>query len=222
MSKARTGIGDAFTTIGTTAITIVGAVAVCAGILALGACGQDGAQDAAPQFTGPYAAEFRQLYEEAPSDLVKGIVEDSQITDAEFEEYSQQVASCMEDQGYVWSYDPTQGTSTGAADSSTDMDVDAVNAATASCTAEIGDLTELYGLLHTNPDHLEGDELNRLTLDCLKRHGLADENLTLHEYAAILQDHDRYQNAFGQYSDPQSSPDYNTFYACTTDPVNTD
>ena len=149
MSKARTGIGDAFTTIGTTAVTIVGAVAVCAGILALGACGQSGTQGISPQFTGPYAA-------------------------------------------------------------------------TASCTAEIGDLTELYGLLHTNPDHLEGDELNRLTLDCLKRHGLADENLTLQEYAAILQDHDRYQNAFGQYSDPQSSPDYNTFYACTTAPVNTD
>ena len=32
----------------------------------------------------------------------------------------------------------------------------------------------------------------------------------------------KYQNAFGQYSDPQSSPDYNTFYACTTAPVNTD
>lgn len=186
------------------------------------ACGQSTAHDAEPQFTGPYAAEFQKNYEETDNDLVKGILRDSQITDAEFEEFKTAYASCMESHGIQWQYLDGQGEQSSPI-GQTDLSQETLRSASDDCSAQTGymDIVPLYQSLHNNPDNLSQDELMKLTLACLQRHDLARQDMTFQEYKDIYGDNDRFTSEFGKYMD-SSSPDSQRFYECQQHPATAD
>ncbi|KAA8815578.1 hypothetical protein BW13_10450 [Bifidobacterium sp. UTCIF-37] len=186
--------------------------------MALCACGQQSSPDAQQQFSGPYASDFRHNYETTSSELAKGILRDGKITDAEFEEFIDRYTSCMSSQGVNWSYTDNGEELRGA---SGDMSQEALTKATDACHAQTGymELVPLYQSLQSNPDNLSRNELMKLSLACLQKHGLADQGLTVQEYETIYDDNDRYMDMFGKYME-QSSPDYRHFLACSQDPVN--
>lgn len=198
---------------------IVTAAGIVALSLVMASCGQSTATDAQPEFTGPYAAEFRKNYDETDNALVKGILKDSKITDAEFEEFKSSYSSCMKEQGLVWDYTDT-GETTGSA-TGADVSAEELHRATDVCNPKTGymQLMPLYDSLHSNPDNLAPDELEKRALACLVKHGYAPQDMTLQEYQDINRDNDRFMATFGKYMD-STSPDYQQFYACMQDPVN--
>lgn len=202
-----------------TTVSLVGALAVA---LAATACGvKTGGDD--PQFTGPYAAEFRQAYQRTEEPFVRDVLSDSRITDAEFEEFKNRYASCMDGHGVSWTYDAQAGESLSASFGHADLSETDIAQAEQACAAPSGyqQILPLYESISRNPDKLDADELDRMSIECLERHELIEPGMTVAEYQAIWRDHERYQQHFGQYSDWQQ-PQYAEFHTCVNDPINAD
>ena len=197
---------------------LIAATAVTLAVL--GACGQNNGRTSATDFTGPYASEFKRNYEEVDNKLVKGILQDSQITDTEFEEFKDTYTSCLEQYDVQWQYLDGQGEQFNPIGKA-DLSQDDINKATDACQIETGYMyiVPLYDSLHNNPDNLSSDDLSQLSLSCLEKYGFIQQGTTLQEYKDILNDPDKYQSVFGAYED-SASPNYQQFYSCIADPVN--
>lgn len=104
-----------------------------------------------PSFTGVYADEFQRAYNSTDIQFVKDILADSTITDAEFEEFKQQYASCMDDHGITWTYglDGVGEQMTGNA-GNPNPDDSQIKTATQACSATTGydQIVPLYAAKH--------------------------------------------------------------------------
>lgn len=199
-------------------------VGIAMAVLMIGGCGSTEAQSESSSFSGPYAADFQKIYESTNNALIKDIVKDSRITDAEFEEFKTQYEQCVSSHGLTWSYDPEGiGEQIGGNADNPNPSEEDMQAAEAECQPKTGylDIMPLYQAIKSNPDKLGDDALTQLTIDCLVRHGLLESGMTVPEYQSLLQDDDAYTARFGKYMDWESNPeDYQYFYDCTQDPVN--
>lgn len=209
--------------------TMRAAAAAAALALLLAGCGgaaQDTTQSstqaataaASPSFTRPWASEFTNAYSKAQTDFGRSILADGDISAQEMEEVETKYYSCIEDQGYI-----VKRTSEGADVSRADgtLDQAAYESTAASCDAESDEsvIGSLYANYHGNPNR---EDPAKILLSCLKRHGLADQSMSVDEFKQTLTDSDKRDAAFGKYLDNTRS-DYDSakaaeYQACNADP----
>lgn len=221
--------------------------------VALAACGSpsnangDAATTGAhgePSFSGPYAAEFKQEYENAPTDLVKNILKDGKITQAEVQEVYDAYNKCLEPYGLQATWSVEQGESMGQFRGS--MSDDEQLKIMDQCHAETGagNISSLYVTMHDNPDHIDQVALERKVYQCYVKHDLLPSPISENEYMSTLStvglsdksqseaNLKRWHEFFGEYMsttfDGQPNPNYKydqnsakgqQFWACQQDPL---
>lgn len=168
------------------------AVAILAS-LGLAGCSQTHQIDAgstsrpgdSPTFSGPYADDFRQAYEDARSNKVRRILADGRVTAQEFASARSGTNSCMRDNGYYLDWDTHGGGfSVGAGDEKYPDDFQKKSdPILQACERENdGGVTFLYQQTTLNPQNI--DQSNDI-LKCLRSHDLVPKG-----YAKRDWDHD--------------------------------
>ncbi|MEE1295644.1 MAG: hypothetical protein UHD09_02065 [Bifidobacterium sp.] len=204
---------------------VIAGVLALAAITTLSACGQQQttAEPVAfdmehPNFSGANAATYQHAWENTDSDTVRKMLIDEVITDAEFEEARRQYTLCMEDKGYTVEFygDKGERSERGSADK-----VDLIEDDIKQCQAQTG--LDYIELLHGLNGYDPGQDTVEPLLDCLKRHGIADQDMTAEQYKDIVSDTAMDAYHFGKYFD-QTRADYDAekspaYWACNTDPT---
>lgn len=157
--------------------------------LLAGACSAD------PGVESPYRAEFDDFMSTAPNDFVRGVLEDYEITQAEYDEAVARMVECASSRGVEVHLEDGGGYSiAGSGQNQAVFD---------ECTFEhLADIEMLYNGIRKNPDNRPIEDV---TVDCLKEQGVVDESYTredlLREQGSLDMTDEKVQVCL---SDPQS------------------
>jgi len=161
------------------------AAALC--VAALAGCGPStdraeprGAEtnDDAPEFTGPWAAEFVDAYQRAESQAHRLMLADGEISDLEYAAVRDDFSRCLADVGYSVTWHDRGGYSLQVG--SDGASPDHVNEIVGDCSrSSLGDIDFLYEQTARNPQNL--DEF-AIMADCLVRAGVVDPSFTAEDY----------------------------------------
>ena len=204
--------------------TVVAALAVVS-LAAFAGCGAGGADS---EEDNPWAADIQRQYERTDHALVKSILEDGKITDAEIEEFMAEYNTCLAEYGLFATYDRENRYET-LVDQYSRHTGEEMQQYNEGCRESSGyyDLIPLDEEILGNPEHLSADEQHRLIYDCRKRHGLIDEGMTFEEYKDILMPQwdgtgeNPFENGvFGKYYTDADSEATQQWDACESDPSN--
>ncbi|KAB7788516.1 hypothetical protein [Bifidobacterium cebidarum] len=190
----------------------------------------------APDFSGPFANEFKDSYKQSKSDLGKRILEDCQITDAELNEILDAQNACLAPYGLV----ATKNQLARLRDSAlTEAEMNQKNTECAEKT-DLWNVEALYDEMQGNPGNLGTEALQKASYQCLKQRDLLPKPLSEQEYLAMevssadgeaqIEEKTRTWNEFYhiymEYNDDGSrNSDYNAdkarqFWQCQSDPLN--
>lgn len=166
----------------TTTRWIVASVLTLA-VTCAGACGPSDASSSddgpAVDPNHPYAAEFRNSYARATNPLVKGMLRDGEISEAEINEFADVFAQCMADKGLDWSWSNSEG-ETILIGRDSDITTEQVIERERQCYDETDymSIMPLYTSINgSNPNNLSSDDFNKQVLQCLKNNDLIDRSL---------------------------------------------
>lgn len=141
----------------------------------------------APNFSGPWAADFASAFERAASDFEREVLADGTLTDQELSESRERFSDCLRSFGFSEiSFGSGSDFEFMAAD---DSDPDVVNGQVEDCQASSGQgaIGALHEWVHRNPDNL--DE-NTIMAACLVGAGAVDPSYDAQRYAADMADPD--------------------------------
>lgn len=157
-----------------------------------------------PEFTGPYAAEFKAAYVNSTSDLQRKVLQDGRISEAEMAALADAMNQCVARYGISgYAFDPDGSDSAPVPPGWTaDQVLDVLDACT---SATMGEVLPLYQRLHRNPQNQ--DEASAMA-ECLVRVGLAPAGYTADDYRRDTPDHYPFDS------------DSELFARCAQDPVN--
>ncbi|PLS26224.1 hypothetical protein [Bifidobacterium parmae] len=235
-------------------VAVISAMCVALAGCGIGANGADGGDAAggdgsaaassatckAPDFSGPYADEFKREYGNAKTELAKHILEDCQVTDAELNEILAAQQQCLAPYGLVANETEIRQ----MRGSLSDQEILDVQEDCAKKT-DWWNVQSIYQQMRDNPDNLDAEALARASYRCYVKHDLLPGPLSEDEYIdtmtvsavtrpsaeQITEADRRYQEFFGEYFEQigdRPNPDFkygqNTqkghqFYLCETDPL---
>ncbi|PLS30842.1 hypothetical protein Uis1B_1316 [Bifidobacterium margollesii] len=218
--------------------------------LGLAACGQtstgDGqsADGGEPAFSGPYAAEFKRTYEQAPTDLARNILKDGRITQAEVQEIYDAYNTCLEPYGLQASWSMDQGETVGQYRGALSDEKELKIMDDCHTKTYAGIVSSLYATMNRNPDNIDQETLARKTYQCYAKYDLLPSTISEDEYMSTmntvnLTDNSRFEanqrrwhEFFGEYMsttyDGKPNPNYRydgesekgrQFWACNQDPL---
>lgn len=191
----------------------------------------------APDFSGPYANEFKNAYEQSKTELGKRILEDCQITDAELNEILDTQNACLAPYGLV----TTKSQLTRLRDSA--LSDDEMNQKNTECAEKTDwwNIEALYDEMQGNPSNLDAEAVQKATYQCLTQHDLLPKPISEQEYLAMeltgsegLSDEqiaektsrwNAFYHVYMQYNDDGSpNSDYDAakarqFWDCQSDPL---
>ena len=162
---------------------------------------------AAPAFTGPYASDFTQAWDESDSDFVREVLRDERISDQEWAEVGTRITDCFSRNGVTFlgfeddgSYSIDPGS----------VDASRANELLAECEGDSGE--DWIGYLRNqslrNPENLD---LDQLTADCLVDRRAVAPDYTVEDYRRDVE-----SQGF-PYLDPVAGPEI--FAGCNRDPL---
>ncbi|KAB7788515.1 hypothetical protein [Bifidobacterium cebidarum] len=219
-------------------------LAACGSSSNAGSTAKAAAMNGEPTFSGPYAAEFKQEYEKAPTDLVRNILKDGTITQTEVQEAYDAYNKCLEPYGLQATWNAEQGESMGQFRGSMSDDeqlkiMDQCHAKTGA-----GNISSLYIAMQNNPDHVDQVDLERKVYQCYAKHDLLPSPISENDYMSTMStvgltdksqfetNLKRWHEFFGEYMsttfDGQPNPNYKydqnsakgqQFWACQSDPL---
>lgn len=133
-----------------------------------------------PEFSGPWAGEFANVYRRTQTDFERAILEDGEISDQEIAEAKDKFRTCLSDYGFsniVMGDDGSFSVTNPA-----DLDAGAAEERVSTCSVESGEQTvlALHSWIRRNPDNL--DE-NTIMAACLVNKGVVDVAYTAEDYA---------------------------------------
>lgn len=213
----------------------VWAMALCTmAVLGMAGCGSASSSPGERSSIDPmnsYAADFRREYEEATSPLVKGILKDGKITDAEMQEFASVFAQCMTDKGLAWSWSKEEGEQIIIPKEDVSvMTGERVTALEHECQDETDymHIKPLYDYVTRNPENLGHDEIGKAVLSCMKDRGLIDRSMDpdyflSFYYGVDVQDLPEYQQYIAPFED-ESNPAFDMdrsveYFQCVDDPL---
>ncbi|NMM94859.1 hypothetical protein G1C95_2047 [Bifidobacterium sp. DSM 109957] len=174
----------------------------------------------------PWSAEIQRIESRTDNDMVRAILKDGSITDAEFEEFMESYNQCLAQYDLTSSYSRDDG-SESVADQFSQYEPDQLSEKIEQCRNQTGyfDLVPLDQQMHANPDNVSDDELQQKVFECRKRHGLIDSGMSIEEYKDIMgatsdsTDSDPLANSpFADYYQDTDSADTQQWFSCETDP----
>jgi len=160
-----------------------------------------------PEFSGPYAADFAQLYAESTSQFVRDVLQDGQISDAEYAEMTSNFASCLADKGITFDgFNSDGGFKTSLAPNGGDT-----HSIVNGCSDSAGEapISALYGFLHRNPENLDWETI---TAACLVGKGVVPVDYDAAQFS---------QDSMGRFADVTSLPQdlRDALVSCSSDPL---
>lgn len=194
--------------------------------LSLGACGSpsqqatDGNSD-----SNPWSAEIQRVQERTSNKLVRGILEDGTITDAEIQEFMDSYNSCLAKYDLSTSYDRDNQYET-LSDQFSQYSPEQMTQYNEECRKSTGyyDLIPLDENMHSNPKNISNDKQLQKIYDCRKQHKLVDEHMTFSEYRNIFREHLGTETGTPPANSPlakyygdgvdESDPDVQQWFAC--------
>lgn len=138
----------------------------------------DGSGGQSVSFTGPYALELSEAYENATSDFVRNALADGVVKDSEYSELQNRVIECWRENGYSDAKVLTDGGL--SAEDRTDISDEEEGRIFDRCSTQAGvpEIEGLYWAMRQNPDHVDWPSAER---DCLVRAGLLEAGATVEE-----------------------------------------
>lgn len=179
----------------------------------------------------PYAVEFMSSYARATTPLVKNMLKDGEISEAEINEFADLFAQCMADKGLDWSWSIGEG-ETVLLGKDSDITTDQMLEREQQCYDETDymNIMPLYTLINgSNPDNLSSDDFNKQVLQCLKDNDLIDRNMDPDYFLSFYSTPGEFNSAeYKRYITPledENDPGYNAtkskqFWQCVDDPMN--
>lgn len=194
------------------ALNLFGAFLTACGSAGDEASARNGMRDSvssvgAPEFSGPYAAEYADAYARAESDLARRILAHGEITESDVAEVRAAEAACLADHGFTnLKYHP-DGTS--EATQPEGISDDEANEIHKQCTISSGsvEVDTLYNTMLVNPNNEDWDAL---CVQCLIAVGAVEASFTVEEL-----------NSWYANDDPRLSVPGSAVNECTTDPWGT-
>lgn len=171
-------------------------------------------------FSGPYAADFKQLYEGSSNDFVKSAVKDGEISDSELLEYEQRFSECLAGKGYkLAEHLDASGEVLIAKTDGTDIVGKESMTAERYCEKRLDfdDFFILYQEVTNNPDRLNQVEFDNEIAKCLQRNSLGNNIADGKEYRRFVADDFAYERLMNSLSDEQLS----IFRSCESSPLQT-
>lgn len=159
-------------------------------------------------FSGPYATEFAYNSSIAPTEEVRQILSDSEITEAEFSTVLTAFKRCASDLGYEirdYKFDGSYGV-----DFKDGEDTALVNSRINDCSKSTGEaqVGSLYSWINRNPERLNESEI---VAECLVKSGAVDNGFTAADYDSSVMNNDV------PFLDPATGGD--TLEKCQVDPL---
>lgn len=138
----------------------------------------DGSGGQSVSFTGPYALELSDAYQNSESEYFRESVRDGMITDSEYFEAQNRSRQCLEENGFTGIVMNPDGT--GSIDARTDISEEEESRLKVDCDTKSGLIdTEIwYRSLKANPENVDWPSAER---DCLVRAGLLEAGATVEE-----------------------------------------
>ena len=181
--------------------------------------------DNVSNFSGPYAEDFKQLYDTISNDLGRSILEDGIITPAEISEVQSRISQCFLDAGYAKAEINEDGSSDLLFQGLTDEEALEVNER---CYGEWSgiegqhNIFSLYTGMRTNPDNID---LSKATYECFLENEFLEPGTSYDDYAEMHANPDAYQTWSELYlgsEDESVTPDTerrDAFLGCEVDPL---
>ena len=130
-----------------------------------------------PDFSGPWASEFAEVYRSTNSTVVHAILAKGSITDQDYAEVSSAYVKCMANKGF-------KATVTGpAGESITEAGEESLDAESA-CNEDFAKIAALRGAILRNPENRDEEEI---VAACLADKKVAPPGYSAREYTADLQ-----------------------------------
>jgi len=130
----------------------------------------------------PWEREFQRVYTEATTDFVREIVANGELTLAEMREAAVRTGECYRNVGSEFRIEEHPDGSFGIVitlESFESMD-DATSSAAIRCELDYwNELWLLWDTIRASPEGLDRDVM---VVECLNRHGVTDEELTVHQF----------------------------------------
>ncbi|KFI61936.1 hypothetical protein [Bifidobacterium cuniculi] len=200
-------------------------LAATAAVLLLLAAGCGQSETAAPvtfdkdnvTFTGANSITYQKAWDSTTNDIARKMLIDEQITDAEFDQARERYSDCMANFGYTITYEGTNGE---RQDRYPNTDWEQITKNTEYCQAQTA--FDYIELLHNLNGYDSDQDTVTPLVECLKRHGIADRNMTADQYKDIVSDPQTDAKIFGKYFD-ETRDDYDAeqspaYWACNADP----
>lgn len=161
----------------------------------------------APDFSGPFAAEYTQAWEESDSEFVRQAIADEKITESEWSEVESRMASCFADAGATFEGHTPQG---GYSAQKNSLSSERMNEVMTACEVSSGE--HLIGFLwfsaQKNPENIPPEVI---ISECMIRTGVVASDYTPEDFLR-----DNPTMGF-PYLDPDTGPQ--GFLACNEDPT---
>jgi hypothetical protein len=143
-----------------------------------------------PEFSGPWAAEFREAYSATQTELGRSILADETITTAEINEILAQHTKCLSDLGFSEIHFEPNGR--GDVKPPAGMQSEQVNRLVGGCvvSTDFGKLGFLYSAVQGNPQNVEQATIMS---QCYVRVGLRQEGYTAADYKREFESNDSAQ-----------------------------
>ncbi|WP_291532859.1 hypothetical protein [Bifidobacterium sp. UBA6881] len=195
----------------------------CLAVLILASCSNGAAST--DKTTNPWRTEIQRMYSRTDSDLVREILRDGTITDAEIEEFQESYNKCLAQYDLSSSYSREDG-SESVSDQFSQYTPDQLNEHVDQCRTKTGyyELIPLDQEIHANPNHVSEADSKRKIFDCRKRHGLLDADLSYEEYQKIMEAKPDssgrdplLDTPFGKYYEDTESEEAQQWFACETE-----
>ena len=138
------------------------------------------ALEATPEFSGPYAEQFREIYEESDNDVVKEYILDEKISEAEYQAVLGEYRTCLSARGITLvSYDETGSSLRG--DPALIAQEDIVPQSE-ECAERSGESTviAMFQVMTQDP---ENEITTETIVECLIRAGVVPDSFSVAEYA---------------------------------------
>lgn len=165
-----------------TARRMIGLVSGAA-LLLVAAVPLSGCGTAAADKESPYHEEIQRTLEHTDNDMVKSILADEKITDAEVNEIMEAYNECLAPYGLKNTYNRAEQYES-IVDQFNQYSPEENQKINDKCRKKSGyyDIIPLDQSMQTNPRNMSQDKLSQKIYECRKRHGLIDKGMTFKEY----------------------------------------
>jgi hypothetical protein len=132
-----------------------------------------------PEFTGPWANEFRDAYQDATTKFERTVLEDENISDQELSEVRSKLKQCLVSSGFSDIHFSDDGSNQLALPDSVSQEE--ADRREESCEVRSGDKTigALYSWIRRNPKNLDED---KIMAECLVRKKVVDRSYSAKDY----------------------------------------